>query len=224
MNKKIFLLLLIVLSLMSMSAISASDVNDNNQTLALDSSSDISAVSTADADVLAVNNNDEIQPISYDDKDPIMIYFSEGMYDHPARYEHEEITIEFEILDASGDEPCPFIGFYDDLEVELVIDDKVVQTTETENLKGKFTIEEGLGPGLWEIELRTNGNDDFGPCGSGMRMVVLPMIGSRIILDEFDPDWTEDGEITLEYNETMDVDFKAITDISKSGLKNVEFR
>ena len=223
--------MLIVLSLISMSAISASDVNDNNQTLALDSSSDISSISTGNADVLSLNNNDEIQQISdsdivigNDDRDLIIIHFTEGM-DYPARYENEKITIEFEIWDASGDEACPFIlDTYDGLEVKLVIDGEVEDTTETEDFNGEFTIEEGLGPGIWKIILRTNGNDDFEPCESGMRMVILPMTGSRIILDEFNPDWTEDGEITLEYNETMDVEFKAVTDASKSGLRNVEFQ
>ena len=67
MNKKIFSLLLVVLALLSISAISAADVIDNNQTLALDSGSDISAVSSGDADVLAISNDNEIQQTSDSD-------------------------------------------------------------------------------------------------------------------------------------------------------------
>ena len=106
-----------------MSAISAADVNDQNQTLVLDSSSDISSVSADDAD----------------------------------------------------------------------------ETTETDNLAGEFTVEDGLGPGMWEIVLKSDGTDDFTPCESRIRVPILPITGSRIILDEFNPDWTKDGEITLEY-------------------------
>ena len=230
MNKKVFLLLLIVISLISMSAISAADVDDNNQTLALDSSSDVSLISAGNADVLAMSNNDEIQQISNsdllggDDKDPVVIHIDDSIRDQTI-HEDEEFKIEFEIWDASGDEPCPFIIDTDDgFEVELVIGDEVNKTTETDDFEGEFTVEDGLGPGMWEIVLKSDGTDDFGPCESGMRIPILPMSGSRIILDEFDPDWTENGKITLEYNETMDVEFKAITDASKKGLRNVDFQ
>ena len=230
MNKKVFLLLLIVISLISMSAISAADVDDNNQTLALDSSSDVSLISAGNADVLAMSNNDEIQQISNsdllgdDDKDPVVIHIDDSIRDQTI-HEDEEFKIEFEIWDASGDEPCPFIIDTDDgFEVELVIGDEVNKTTETDDFEGEFTVEDGLGPGMWEIVLKSDGTDDFGPCESGMRIPILPMSGSRIILDEFDPDWTENGKITLEYNETMNVDFKAITDASKKGLRNVNFQ
>ena len=238
MNKKVFLLWLIMISLISMSAISAADVNDQNQTLVLDSSSDISSVSADDADVLSLNNDDEIQRISNsdvlgdDDKDPVVIHIDDEFRDKVI-HEDEKFTIEFEVWDASGDEPEPFDVDTDDeedddrdfdFEVRLIIGDEVDETTETENLAGEFTVDDGLGPGMWEIVLKSDGTDDFGPCESGMRIPILPMSGSRIILDEFDPDWTEDGEITLEYNETMNVDFKAITDASKKGLRNVNFQ
>ena len=213
-----------------MSAISAADVDDNNQTLALDSSSDVSLISAGNADVLAMSNNDEIQQISNsdllggDDKDPVVIHIDDSIRDQTI-HEDEEFKIEFEIWDASGDEPCPFIIDTDDgFEVELVIGDEVNKTTETDDFEGEFTVEDGLGPGMWEIVLKSDGTDDFGPCESGMRIPILPMSGSRIILDEFDPDWTENGKITLEYNETMDVEFKAITDASKKGLRNVDFQ
>ena len=49
MNKKIYALLLLVFVLVTLSAVSAADVKDNNQTLALDSSSDIVAVSNDDS-------------------------------------------------------------------------------------------------------------------------------------------------------------------------------
>ena len=154
MNKKIFLLLLIVLSLISMSAISAADVDDNNQTLALDSSSDVSSISVGNADVLAVSNNNEIQQISDsddvigddDDKDPVIIHIDDSIRDQTI-HEDEEFKIKFEIWDASGDEPCPFIIDTDDgFEVELVIGDEVDETTETDDFEGEFTVDDGLGP------------------------------------------------------------------------------
>ena len=202
MNKKVFLLLLIVISLISMSAISAADVDDNNQTLALDSSSDVSLISAGNADVLAMSNNDEIQQISNsdllgdDDKDPVVIHIDDSIRDQTI-HEDEEFKIEFEIWDASGDEPCPFIIDTDDgFEVELVIGDEVNKTTETDDFEGEFTVEDGLGPGMWEIVLKSDGTDDFGPCESGMRIPILPMSGSRIILDDFRN--CKIGKITLE--------------------------
>ena len=67
MNKKIYALLLLVFVLVTLSAVSAADVKDNNQTLALDSSSDIVAVSNDDSNALKISNDDEIQQISDSD-------------------------------------------------------------------------------------------------------------------------------------------------------------
>ena len=69
MNKKIYALLLLVFVLVTLSAVSAADVKDNNQTLALDSSSDIVAVSNDDSNALKISNDDEIQQISDFDDD-----------------------------------------------------------------------------------------------------------------------------------------------------------
>ena len=67
MNKKIYALLLLVFVLVTLSAASAADVKDTNQTIALDSSSDIVAVSNDDSNALKISNDDEIQQISDSD-------------------------------------------------------------------------------------------------------------------------------------------------------------
>ena len=234
MNKKIFSLLLVVLALLSISAISAADVIDNNQTLALDSSSDISAVSSGDADVLAISNNDEIQQtfdsddvLGSDSRYPTKIAFSYG--NNPR--ENEPFTIGYNIWSPDEEDDDDEMSDDEDFEVTLELDDYILYSypsaydgVDVVRYKGDFYNIVLPNPGFHRSNRITCwGSDDYKPSTwTYDNFYVLPQEGSKIIFTDFLPGM-EDGVINFDYGEEIFLNFRAVSEKTNAGLSNVEF-
>ncbi len=229
MNKKIFLLLLVVFSLVSISAISAADVNDDNQTLALDSSSDISTISVGDDNVLAMSNDDETLRMSYSDdllgsKDATTIYMTNA----PDLVEDTNLLFKFYIAGADRDVDID-IDEDDDI-IYVVLDDEVVahaSLTEDEDewsgqdiFKGSYESQR-LSPGYHFLRLVFMGNDDCLPYDGIYINDYMPFKlkeGSKVKFTDFSQNPTG---IIIEHDETMDLTFRAVSERTPWGLRNV---
>ena len=234
MNKKIFSLLLVVLALLSISAISAADVNDNNQTLALDSSSDISAVSSGDADVLAISNNDEIQQISDsdyvlgdDDRYPTKIAFS--AFD--AR-ENEPFSIRYSVWSPDEEDNDEEMSDDEDFEVTLELDGSIAtshpypyESVDYIRYRGSFDNIVLYNPGFHKSNrIICWGSDDYKPSAfTDDKLYVLPKEGSKIIFTDFLPGMT-DGAINIDYGKEILLNFWAVSEVTNAGLSNVVFQ
>ena len=233
MNKKIFSLLLVVLALLSISAISAADVIDNNQTLALDSSSDISAVSSGDADVLAISNNDEIQQTSDSDdvlggdsRYPTKIAF---IANNPR--ENEPFTIGYNIWSPDEEDDDDEMSDDEDFEVTLELDDYILTSypsayegVDVVRYKGYFYNIVLPNPGFhFSNRITCWGSDDYKPSTwTDDNFYVLPQEGSKIIFTDFLPGM-EDGVINFDYGEEIFLNFRAVSEKTNAGLSYVEF-
>ena len=229
MNKKIFLLLLFVLALVSMSAISAADVNDDNQTLTLDSSSDISEVSD---NVLAMSNDNEIQQIPYSDD---LLGDAVQTMMHPKM---PEICREGEFVDAMF-YISPY-DFDDDLDVEvgyewgimqydgntrtslMVYDEDLTDIFETDIFSAFFYHIEPLSPGYHYFSFSYLGSEDNQPCSDNFYKAYELQEGSEIVFTDFLPGLT-DGKIIMDYDDSIYVAFRAVSEKTNHGLSYVPF-
>ena len=236
MNKKIFSLLLVVIALLSISAISAADVNDNNQTLALDSGSDIPVVYSGDADVLAISNDNEIQQTSDsddvlggDDRYPTQIVFS-AIRTIPR--ENEPFNIGFDVWSPDEEDDDDEMSDDEDFEVTLELDDYILTSYPPSVELGDDSVRYRdvfynlvlYNPGFHRSNRITCwGSDDYKPSTwTDDNFYVLPQEGSKIIFTDFLPGM-EDGVINFDYGEEIFLNFRAVSEKTNAGLSNVEF-
>ena len=191
MNKKIYALLLLVFVLVTLSAVSAADVQDNNQTLALDSSSDMVAVSNEDSNALKLSNDDEIQQISDSEDDVlgagsgISITSCPSTMDYGNPYE----KLNFEIF-AVGPDGSNY-GEIPDATVWLNVDgERIVSTTSSEDGYGSLSLS-SLPSGTHIVKCEYDGSDYYDASASATRTITVnggdtPSEKTTVYLENYD--------------------------------------